>query len=286
MKKTAIQKQEEKVKKLLDSLKGNEVELGSVERYFKDIQGYPLLTVAEEKKLGRLARGGDEKAKKILVEANLRFVIHVAKKYRNKGLPFLDLISEGNLGLYEAAGKFDPDKFKNKFVTYAVWDIKKRIKSALTEKSRIIRLPNCVIQHTKAIVMAKDEIEYGTSYSANVDEIAAKAGVKKELVQAWTDLNQTESLDLLSENGHTVSSTEQSAFENLESNDYRTLLREVIKELSEREQKVISLRFGLDGVNPLSLDQIGNIFGITRERIRQIQNQALETLAKKLKKIV
>lgn len=256
-------------------------ELDGIQKYFADISDFPLMSKEEEIEIGKKIQAGDLKARDFFIKANLRLVIYIAKKYNRMGLPFLDLISEGNIGLMEAVDAFDPNKFENKFGTYAAWLIKKKIRRALTDKSRIVRLPNGVIDKAPLIVKVKNEIELGRSHPATPEEISKKSGVKLETVRAWINLHAIESLDSF-ESDFELFSKSVKNFEISKNEDEKTWLLKKLQTLKEKERNVLSMRFGLDNDEPMSLIQIGKALGFTRERIRQIQNEAL----KKMKKMI
>jgi len=254
-------------------------ELDGIQKYFADISDFPLMSKEEEIEIGKKVQAGDLKARDFFIKANLRLVIYIAKNYNRMGLPFLDLISEGNIGLMEAVDAFDPNKFENKFSTYAAWLIKKKIRRALTDKSRIVRLPNGVIDKVPLIIKVKNEIELGRINPATPEEISKKSGVKLETVRAWTNLHSIESLDSF-ESDFELFSKSVKNFEVPKNEDEKTWLLKKLQTLKEKERKILSMRFGLDNDEPMSLRQVGKALGITGESVRQIQNKALKKIKK------
>lgn len=254
-------------------------------KYLEEINRIPLLTRDEEDEIARKARGGDSKAKETLVTSNLRFVVNVAKKYKNNGIPLEDLINEGNLGLMTAVDKFDIDKGYH-FISYAVWWIRQSILKAVCEKSRSIRLPLNRANELVQIQKAKREITALTGESVDNKEVAAILGMDTKKVKELIDISQdlisldtpitdesdASSLGDIIESKYT--SPEEEAFDkSLKENINKQLLN-----LNEKEALIINLRFGLNGNKPESLKKIGDRLGVTKERIRQIEKKALEKL--------
>ncbi|MCK9434459.1 MAG: RNA polymerase sigma factor RpoD/SigA [Candidatus Cloacimonetes bacterium] len=250
--------------------------------YLDDISSVPLLNREQEVELGKKTQAGDSKARDHMIRANLRLVVSVARKFENMGLPFMDLISEGNIGLMKAVDKFDPDKFDNKFSTYAVWWIKSRIRIALLSKSRTVRLPCHIGRRLVDILKAKTDLEEKFGRPPFDDEIAKEIGVSEATVKALFDFNTSSSLEAMAENGEDVYESDR-GYAEIEKSDMSSRMFEKIKELKEREQTILILRFGLDGNDPLNLGQIGKKLGMTGENARQIQEKALKKLAKLVK---
>jgi len=253
--------------------------------YLKEISKIPLLTPEQEKELGSRAKNGDKDALKRLVEANLRFVIKIAKKYRGYGLSFLDLINEGNLGLIEAARRFDPDR-NVKFTSYAVWWIRQAILHTLSELGHPLRLPSKVsntLYRVNSVIRKKTN---DLQRKPTLTEIANEVGVsEKELNSVIGLANDATSLsqpvdregDLFV--GDTLEQTSEPSVEDKIVTEYmHEQLQEVLKGLAPNEQKVIRLRFGLDDETPRTLKEIGDEMGLSRERIRQIESKALHKL--------
>jgi RNA polymerase primary sigma factor len=256
--------------------------------YLKEISKIPLLTADEEKALGyRIQQRGDKEALQKMIESNLRFVIKIAKKYRKSGLPFLDLINEGNVGLIEAARRFDPER-KVRFTSYAVWWIRQAILHYLSQASQVYRLSpkTANILYRVATTLNKRRSEMSENPSREV--LAQEVGVSlKELNASLEATAGTLSLDHpIDENGDLTlgDALEQSTIPSAETSSATIFLKEQIErtlgKLSPMEEKVLRLRFGLDDDNPLTLKQIGDRMSLSRERIRQIEAQALNKLRK------
>jgi RNA polymerase primary sigma factor len=255
--------------------------------YLKEISKIPLLTADEEKALGYRVQAGDKEALQKLIESNLRFVIKIAKKYRKSGLPFLDLINEGNVGLIEAARRFDPDR-KVRFTSYAVWWIRQAILHYLSQASQVYRLSpkTANILYRVATTLSKRRSEQNENLSR--EALALEIGVSlKELNASLEATAGTLSLDHpIDENGDLTlgDALEQRSIPSAETRSAGIFLKEQVArslgKLSAMEEKVLRLRFGLDDDNPLTLKQIGDKMSLSRERIRQIEAQALNKLRK------
>ncbi|HJZ12973.1 MAG TPA: RNA polymerase sigma factor RpoD/SigA, partial [Acidobacteriota bacterium] len=253
--------------------------------YLKEISKIPLLTVEEEKELGRRIQKGDREAIKKLVESNLRFVIKISKKYRGFGLAFLDLINEGNLGLIEAAKRFDPDR-NVRFTSYAVWWIRQAILHSLTNVGHPMRLPAKISNTLYRVgnVVAKKTTELRRKPS--LQEIAKDVGVTSEELAAMMEVGgDAASLSQpMTPEGEMVLEDvlEQTTVPSVEEEITRQFLREDLNEalelLDENEKKVLRFRFGLDDETPRTLKEIGDIMNLSRERIRQIEAKALDKL--------
>ena len=256
--------------------------------YLKEINRVPLLDHDEEYDLAVRAQKGDEKARERLVSANLRFVVAVAKKYQGQGLPLEDLIDEGNIGLLIAMDKFEPEKGYH-FISYAVWWIRQSIMKAICEKSRAVRLPlnraNELFQIQKA---QKNLMHASAGGEVSIEEIAKEAGLEPTLVGELLSISrETVSFDTPVGNGSDSSSSRLGDF--IEDDGFgpeelamQKCLREdidkVLSTLSEKERDIITLRFGLNDTAPMSLKEIGVMYNLTKERIRQIEKRALERL--------
>ncbi len=256
--------------------------------YLKEINRIPLLSHEQEYDLAVRAQRGDERAREKLINSNLRFVVAVAKKYQGQGLPLEDLIDEGNIGLLIAMDKFEPDKGYH-FISYAVWWIRQSIMKAICEKSRAVRLPlnraNELIQIQKA---QKSLIHETGSSDVSIEEIAKAAGLDKTLVNELLSISrETVSFDTPVSNGNESSTTKLGDF--IEDEGYgpeelamQKCLKEdinaVLDTLSDKEKEIIILRFGLNNNAPMSLKEIGELYNLTKERIRQIEKRALERL--------
>lgn len=254
--------------------------------YLKEINKVPLLTREEEDYHARRAAQDIQESKDALIQANLRFVVNVAKKYQNQGLPLSDLISEGNIGLMNAIERFDVDKGYH-FISYAVWWIRQAILKAICEKSRMIRLPLNRANELVQIEKVRKEITGSKGEEAEIREIAHTLDMKPEhvadlvnisrdLVSLETPVYQEKDSSVLGdfvEDKHYVA-PEALMIERSLKDD----INDVLKTLTEKEAEIIQFRFGLNGRSPLSLKEIGDRYSLTKERIRQIEKKALRRL--------
>ena len=262
-----------------------EITTDSLQLFLKDIGKVDLLTAAQEVELAKRIERGDHRAKQEMVEANLRLVVSIAKRYRNQGLPFLDLIQEGTIGLVRAAEKFDHRR-GFKFSTYATWWIRQAVARALADKGRTIRMPVHVVEKLNRILRAERKLraEYGREPSS--EEIARELELSPEEVegirrtsQAPVSLEKPVGDDDESEFGHFIEDESEPLPDEVASLTLRNeALERVLKKLNERERRVLELRFGLNGESPSTLDEVGRAFNVTRERVRQIENQSLKKL--------
>lgn len=257
--------------------------------YLQEIAPNPLLTADEEQALARRVHSGDTDAEHKLVESNLRLVVHVARRYRSRGLSLLDLIEEGNIGLMQAARKYRPDR-GTRFSTYAIWWIRQAITRALANQARMIRLPVHVEQLVAQYVKAREAL------TRDLGRVPTLAEVAERLKRPLDEIEHLESVrqqplsfdapmgtegkgtlgDLVQDRtappvGRLVSLLQEGAE-----------LAGVLQDLPDSERNVVSLRFGLDGTDPLTLEQIGRRLGVTRERVRQIESAALQRLRRLL----
>jgi RNA polymerase primary sigma factor len=262
-----------------------ETSTDSLQLFLKDIGRVDLLTAAQEVELAKRIERGEHRAKQEMIEANLRLVVSIAKRYRNQGLPFLDLIQEGTIGLVRAAEKFDYRK-GFKFSTYATWWIRQAVARALADKARTIRMPVHVVEKLNKIVRSERKLRAELGREPTTAEIGADLDLSSEEVEQIRRSSQTPvSLEKPvgdedeSEFGHFI--TDESAplpDEAAETTLRRETLEKLLHKLSVRERQVLILRYGLDGKHPRTLDEVGRTFNVTRERIRQIENQTLKKL--------
>ena len=257
----------------------------TLKKYLQEISKLPRITPDEEKVLGDRIQRGDREALRKLVEANLRFVVSFAKKYRNCGLSFLDLINEGNIGLIEAAKRFNPKK-NVKFITYAVWWVRQAIIHALSDQSGAFRLPQKQANLLYRIGKTISQLTLDLERNPTPDEIAAKLEIPVEEVTNLLQVaDENVSLSTVIDEEHEFHLSDKLEQDVIPPADM-ALLRSSLKdhlyaclgELDPKEQKVLRLRFGLDEGEPKTLKEIGEMMGLSRERIRQIEAQALEKL--------
>jgi RNA polymerase primary sigma factor len=279
-----VQGEEEPVEDTLD-LEGPDISTDALQLFLKDIGKVDLLTAPHEVELAKRIERGDHLAKQSMVEANLRLVVSIAKRYRNQGLPFLDLIQEGTIGLVRAAEKFDYRK-GFKFSTYATWWIRQAVARALADKARTIRMPVHVVEKLNKIVRSERKLRGELGREPNSSEIARDLDLSPEEVdqirrsaQLPVSLEKPVGEDDESEFGHFLTDEgAQLPEEAAEQALRRDTLKQVLCSLSPREQRILELRYGLDGEQPRTLDEVGRAFNVTRERIRQIENQCLKKL--------
>src|SRR5580704_11053544 len=259
--------------------------------YLREIGQIPLLTPLEEIDLAARIKKGDQEARALMIKANLRLVVKIAHDYVNVGLPLLDLVSEGNIGLMKAVGRFDPAK-GGKLSTYAAWWIKQSIKRALANQSKTIRLPVHLVD--KISKMRRVSLQMGEELGREPtdDELAEEIGISgRKVSQLKTVSIRPASLDApisdddSTEFGEIVGDEDaRTPFELLRDKNLRDGVSELLEVLDDRERRIIFQRFGLDGGKPRTLEEVGQKFGVTRERIRQLQNTALAKLRRALNK--
>ncbi len=262
-----------------------EVSTDSLQLFLKDIGKVELLTAAQEVELAKRIERGDHRAKQEMVEANLRLVVSIAKRYRNQGLPFLDLIQEGTIGLVRAAEKFDYRK-GFKFSTYATWWIRQAVARALADKARTIRMPVHVVEKLNKIVRSERKLRAELCREPTPQEVATDLDLPLDEVeqilrsaQAPVSLEKPVGDEEESEFGHFLTDDNAPLPDEAADTLMRTeTLRKILDTLSHRERRVLELRYGLDGQHPRTLDEVGRTFNVTRERIRQIENQSLKKL--------
>lgn len=260
----------------------------SVKMYLKEISKIPLLSAEEEIELAKRIEAGDEKAKLKLVESNLRLVVSIAKKYIGHGILFLDLIQEGNIGLIKAAEKFNHSK-GYRFSTYATWWIRQAITRGIAEQSRTIRVPVYMIENINKLHQVEKRFNQNFGRNPTEEEIAEEMNLSVSRIKEIIDsAKNTISLETPiggeGEQEDTIGefiSDDNESLENEVCNSFlRNMILQLISNLTEKEQTVIKLRFGLTGRKPMTLEQIGKELGLTRERIRQIESKSLKTLRK------
>jgi RNA polymerase primary sigma factor len=259
--------------------------------YLREIGQIPLLTIAEEIELAARIKVGDKEARSKMIRSNLRLVVKIAHDYANLGLPLLDLISEGNIGLMKAVERFDPAK-GGKLSTYAAWWIKQSIKRALANQSKTIRLPVHLVDKISKMRRVALQMSEELGREPTDEELAEEVGLSASKVsQLKTVSIRPASLDApisdddTTEFGEIVGDMEAlTPFERLRDQNLRDEVGELLAVLDEREKKIIFSRFGLDGGKAKTLEEVGRKFGVTRERIRQLQNIALMKLRRALQK--
>jgi RNA polymerase sigma factor RpoS len=259
--------------------------LDAIKYYLKEIRKTPLLTFEQEQELAKRIAQGDQEARARMIEANLRLVVAIGKKYINRGLQFSDIIEEGNLGLIRAVEKFQYER-GFKFSTYASWWIKQAIERAIVNQTRTIRLPVHIAEIVNSYMRATRQLTQALGREPQIEEIAKKMKVTVEKVRSISQVvRETYSLDML------IGDQEEDTLKDIlqdsnalspasfsEEIKRREHIDEWLQQLSVSERKVIELRFGLNDGEPKTLDSIGKEFGITRERVRQIETQALNKL--------
>ncbi|MBR3176026.1 RNA polymerase sigma factor RpoD [Candidatus Saccharibacteria bacterium] len=262
----------------------------SVRLYLREIGKIPLLTPEEEADLAKRIVKGDKKAKDKMVESNMRLVVSIAKRYGGRGLDFLDLIQEGNTGLLRAVEKFDPDK-GFKFSTYATWWVRQAITRAIADQARTIRIPVHMVETINKVLRTTRKLTSELNREPTNEEIAKELDMEPEKIDYVMRIKQDiasldasvgrEGDDEDSVLGDFVEDEERDSPEDSAANQIlKEQLSEIIATLTEREQKIIRLRFGIGGGRPHTLEEVGAEFDVTRERIRQIEAKALSKLRK------
>ena len=259
----------------------------AIKLYLKEIQKSQLLTAEDERELAGLIAQGDEAARARMIESNLRLVVKIAKRYMNRGLPFLDLIEEGNMGLIKAVEKFKVSK-GCRFSTYATWWIRQSIERALVNQSRTIRLPVHVADDINKLVKVSRELVHQLKRDPEVEEIAEAMGAEIAYVRRMMVLvKKTYSIEHPMGDNDDYSLIDTIEDKNLvdpgsmiEDLDRFAHVKEWMEDLNDNEREILAMRFGLDDREPQTLDTIGQKFGVTRERIRQIEAKSLAKLRK------
>ena len=254
-------------------------------QYLGRVRGGRLLDAGEEKALARRVRGGDMKARQKLIESNLRLVISIAKKYRGRGVPFEDLIQEGNAGLIRAVEKFDPE-MGNRFSTYATWWIRQAVTRAVADHARTVRLPAHVVDALYRLRRAENALSIELGRDATEEELVERLGVKPEEARRLREVSQP-----ISSIDAKINAEESSEFGELlpdersgddyarvEVGQWELALVEAVRSLPEREARIIEMRHGLDGSETLTLREVSEELGISQERARQVEIKALRTI--------
>jgi RNA polymerase primary sigma factor len=264
----------------------------AIKLYLREIGQVKLLTPAEEIELAAKIKKGDKKARELMIKANLRLVVKIARDYEGIGLPLLDLISEGNIGLMKAVERFDPKK-GGKLSTYGSWWIKQSIKRALANQSKTIRLPVHLVDKISKMRRLALRMQEDLGREPTDEELAAELGMTAARVaQMRLAAVRPASLDapIGDEDSNSYAEIVEdenatSPYEDLEEKTVTGMLQDMVKHLDAREATILRYRFGLDGGTEKTLEQVGEKFGVTRERVRQIQNLALRKLRKMIEKI-
>ena len=262
----------------------------SVRLYLREIGKIPLLSAEEEMELARRIIEGDKKAKDKMAEANMRLVVSIAKRYSGRGLDFLDLIQEGNTGLLRAVEKFDPDK-GFKFSTYATWWIRQAITRAIADQARTIRIPVHMVETINKLLRTQRRMTQELNREPTIDELAKELDMEPEKIEYVIKIKQDiSSLDAgVGRDGEDDDSVLQDFIvdedtvspEDSASNQLlKEQVQDILSSLSDREQKIVRMRFGLDNGKNHTLEEVGQEFAVTRERIRQIEAKALAKLRK------
>ena len=261
------------------------LESKNLKRYLQRIAKFALLTPEEEKELGKRIQEGDKEALKKLTESNLRFVVSYVKKYRGMGLSLLDLINEGNLGLIEAAKRFDPSK-NVKFISYAVWWIRQAVIHALSKYSRIYHLPQKLSDQISEMKKTRSQMKKEFKRDPTRDELAARLKTTVESIEDWEilsgrDISLSDKYydDDVEVGDRIKDSLTPSVEYQIVKNSIEEQIRNILKELDDKEALVLKLRFGFEDDRTHTLQEIGNKLNLTRERIRQIEKKAMRKLS-------
>jgi RNA polymerase primary sigma factor len=280
--KKKTKKRDEKFKLKIDKTRFDE---DSISLYLKEISNHKLLTPKDEIKLAKAFKKGDKTAIERMVLANLRFVVSIAKKYQNLGVSLADLINEGNIGLIRAAYKFDETKGV-RFITYAVWWIKQAIIQYLSEQSRIVRIPlnkaSTMFKMEKMLNNLAQELGRDPTVREIIQEINVTAGDMKNVMPLYQpqyslDSSANPQEDIILLNSIPDDKT-PGPMDGIFKNDMGDAIEEMLSTIKEREAKILRFYYGLDNTEPMTLEEIGKEFGVTRERVRQIKEKAIKQL--------
>lgn len=263
----------------------------SLKLYLREISKTPLLTIQEEIELAERIKNGDGEARAHMIRANLRLVVKIAQDYANYGLPVTDLISEGNIGLMKAVERFDPEK-GGKLSTYAAWWIKQSIKRALANQSKTIRLPVHMVDKIAKMRRISSMLAEALGREPTDEELAEEVGLPRRKMAMLKQASQRPtSLDAPINDGEATEfgdiirdESAENPLEMLADKNMQGEIDGLLSVLDERERRIIDERFGLNGKKPLTLEEVGREFGVTRERIRQLQNSALTKMRRALRK--
>ncbi|HET8817226.1 MAG TPA: RNA polymerase sigma factor RpoS [Pseudidiomarina sp.] len=281
-----VSDEESEFDEIIASRVNNQRKMDATQLYLSEIGFSPLLTAEEEVYFSRLARKGDGKARARMIESNLRLVVKIARRYTNRGLALLDLVEEGNLGLIRAVEKFDPER-GFRFSTYATWWIRQTIERAIMNQTRTIRLPIHVVKELNSYLRASRELAHKLDHEPTAEDIAEKMDVSVAEVSRMLRLNErVSSVDTpMGGSDNDKALVDMLSDENdfgpegvLQDNDLREHIIDWLANLNTKQREVLARRFGLMGHEPATLEDVGREIGLTRERVRQIQVEALRRL--------
>lgn len=264
---------------------GPDYQYDATRLYLKELGSSQLLTAEEEKHYGRLALKGDQAARKKMIESNLRLVVKISRRYLNRGLPLLDLIEEGNLGLIRAVEKFEPDR-GFRFSTYATWWIRQTIERALMNQTRTIRLPIHIVKEMNVYLKAYRQLAGQLHHDPSAEDVAKYLDKPVKTVEKMLKLNErVTSIDIPLKKDSDKSLVECLSEEDkpslpdlLQSEHLSSSIGEWLNQLTDKQREVVCRRYGLNGYDPYTLEEVASVMGVTRERVRQIQMEALRRL--------